>query len=88
MIPSEEFLRHGAECEYMSRFSHDAVSRVESHGREMGSVRFARFEREQKAPLVFETAQVTTAMPASKETGYSIATSPYLANGPEPGASG
>jgi hypothetical protein len=28
MIPSEEFMRHAAECEYMSRFSHDPASRI------------------------------------------------------------
>jgi hypothetical protein len=28
MIPSEEFLRHAAECEYMARFSHDPTSRI------------------------------------------------------------
>jgi hypothetical protein len=29
MIPSEEFLRHATECEYMARFSRDPASRVE-----------------------------------------------------------
>jgi hypothetical protein len=29
MVPSEEFLRHAAECEYMARFSRDPASRVE-----------------------------------------------------------
>jgi hypothetical protein len=47
MIPSEEFLRHSAECEYMSRFSQDPASRVEWSRMAERWVRCAEFARKQ-----------------------------------------
>ena len=32
MTPSEEFLRHAAECESMARFSRDLESKIAWHG--------------------------------------------------------
>jgi hypothetical protein len=47
MVPSEEFLRHAAECEYMARFSHDPQSKAAWHGMAERWVRCAELAKKQ-----------------------------------------
>jgi len=63
MIPSEEFLRHAAECEYMSRFSHDSASRVVWSRMAERWVRCAEFARKQDPSRTIAARQNYIASP-------------------------
>ncbi len=55
MIPSEEFLRHAAECEHMARFSRDPQSRAVWHGMAERWNRCAELAKQYNPPIHSET---------------------------------